>query len=132
MLEFSETLALTIFKGSTTLIGICVAILALLAGLWNRRKKAAEDNNVILKVDVRKLFYRLRNTIILFAASMMLSLFWIFSIQSPSCENEIIASPISHFIVILLMLTSVISFILAFFSLLWSISSIDFHMLGDG
>jgi len=141
-IELSETLAVTIFKGAASLMGICIATLGILAGLLSDRKMSSEAEEglndessgremlkmrlaaTILEIDARSLSSRLKLSTKLYAVSLLTSLFWLLLIEFPKCQNEIIASPILHLSAYLSMSASVVSFVLAFITMLSIIFSI--------
>lgn len=133
VIEFSETLATTIFTASASFMGICIAILAILAGFLrgSRRIRRKISERAVLEIDIPRIFSRLKSSVGLYAASLLISLLWLLLIEFPLCQNEINSSPILHGFLWLLMFGSVISFLAAFIVLLSSISSISFRMLGD-
>lgn len=145
-IEFSVTLVETIFKSAVALMGISITILAVLSGLIGRRKTSkkakesiypgsdvllAEFRDARLTIDLRKILFRLKMSIGLLVACLIVTLIWLLLIESPVCKNEITKNLILHSGVFFSAGASVITFVIAFLVLASTVLSIKFHML-DG
>lgn len=132
-IELSAILAVAVFNAAASLIGISIAVLAFLSGLLTDKRSQTTLRMKIKKsmliMDVQKLFSRLKKSIGLYAVSLLFSFSWLLLIEAPTCQNEIIASPIFHGCVYITMVISIASFVLAFIFMVSNISSIDFRMM---